>query len=211
MSDSLMAFQPAMDEPSNIVPSFRKSSSTRSMSKVTCCSLPRVSVKRTSTYLTSFSLISLRILLALILGSPVSWSLGRNRSISAWTRRPPEEGYANSDGLGPGLAGADTDHLGDVGHENLAVAYLAGAGRGLNGLDDRRGEIVGDDHLDIDLGQEVDDVFGAAIQLRMTLLAAISLGLQHSHALHADVLERLFDVIQLERLDDGFNLLHGDP
>ena len=36
MSDSLIAFQPAMDEPSNIVPSFRKSSSTRSTSKVTC-------------------------------------------------------------------------------------------------------------------------------------------------------------------------------
>ncbi len=47
MSDSLMAFQPAIDEPSNIVPSSKMSSSIMVWSKVTCCSLPRMSVKRT--------------------------------------------------------------------------------------------------------------------------------------------------------------------
>ena len=48
MSDSLMPFQPAIDEPSNILPSTKKSSSTMRVGMVTCCSFPRVSVKRRS-------------------------------------------------------------------------------------------------------------------------------------------------------------------
>src|SRR5579863_6535431 len=57
MSDSLIAFQPAIDEPSNIWPSAKVSSSISETSKVTCCHLPRGSVKRKSTYFTSLSLI----------------------------------------------------------------------------------------------------------------------------------------------------------
>src|SRR5690554_8203339 len=37
MSDSLMPFQPAIDEPSNILPSAKKSSSTSVAGMVTCC------------------------------------------------------------------------------------------------------------------------------------------------------------------------------
>ena len=48
MSDSLMPFHPAIEEPSNILPSTKKSSSTIRVGMVTCCSLPRVSVKRRS-------------------------------------------------------------------------------------------------------------------------------------------------------------------
>src|ERR1700735_1305944 len=57
MSDSLIAFQPAIEEPSNIWPSVKVSSPIMVMSKVTCCHLPRGSVNRKSTYLTSLSLI----------------------------------------------------------------------------------------------------------------------------------------------------------
>ena len=57
MSDSLIAFQPAIEEPSNIWPSAKVSSSIMVTSKVTCCHLPRGSVKRKSTYFTSLSLI----------------------------------------------------------------------------------------------------------------------------------------------------------
>jgi hypothetical protein len=42
----------------------------------------------------------------------------------------------------------------------------------------------------------------------MTLLAAEALGFDDGHALEADFLERLFDVVQFERLDDGFDFLH---
>src|ERR1700730_11043356 len=57
MSDSLMAFQPAIEEPSNICPSEKVSSSIMVTSNVTCCHLPRGSVNRKSTYFTSLSLI----------------------------------------------------------------------------------------------------------------------------------------------------------
>ena len=40
MSDSLMPFQPPMEEPSNILPSSKKSSSTWWEGMDTCCSLP---------------------------------------------------------------------------------------------------------------------------------------------------------------------------
>src|SRR5581483_1859413 len=46
MSVSWIAFQPEIDEPSNMMPSAKVSSSTVVMSQVTCCHLPRGSVKR---------------------------------------------------------------------------------------------------------------------------------------------------------------------
>src|ERR1700761_5583259 len=70
MSDSLIAFQPAIEEPANMVPSANMSSSTIETSKVTCCHLPRGSVKRRSTYLTSLSLIDFRTSLAVFMSTP---------------------------------------------------------------------------------------------------------------------------------------------
>src|SRR5271163_1380724 len=60
MSDSLMPFHPAIEEPSNILPSLKNPSSTSRVGTVTCCSLPIVSVKRRSTNFASFSLINCR-------------------------------------------------------------------------------------------------------------------------------------------------------
>ena len=59
MSDSLMPFQPAIEEPSNILPSVNSASSTVCAGTVTCCSLPLVSQKRKSTNFTLFSLMVL--------------------------------------------------------------------------------------------------------------------------------------------------------
>ncbi len=53
-----MPFQPAIEEPSNILPSSKNSSSTTLAGIDTCCSLPLVSVKRKSTNFASLSLIS---------------------------------------------------------------------------------------------------------------------------------------------------------
>src|SRR5437016_5006042 len=64
MSDSWMAFQPAIDEPSNMMPSAKVSSSIVEMSTVTCCHLPRGSVNRKSTNFTSLSLTIFRTSLA---------------------------------------------------------------------------------------------------------------------------------------------------
>ena len=67
MSDSWIAFQPAIEEPSNMMPSANVSSSTVEISTVTCCHLPRGSVKRKSQYFTSLSLISFRTSLAVVI------------------------------------------------------------------------------------------------------------------------------------------------
>ena len=50
-----MPFQPAIDEPSKAWPALNLSSSKCDTGTVTCCSLPRVSVKRKSTNLISLS------------------------------------------------------------------------------------------------------------------------------------------------------------
>ena len=64
------------------------------------------------------------------------------------------------------------------------------------------------DHLDLHLGQEIHHIFGAAIELGMALLPAEALGFDHGDALQADFVQRLLHLVQLERLDDRFDLLH---
>ena len=70
----------------------------------------------------------------------------------------------------------------DRGDEDLAVADLAGLG----GLDDRVDAALGvavlDDDLDLHLGQEVDDVLGAAVELGVALLPAEALDLGDGQA-----------------------------
>src|SRR5207244_11909996 len=68
-----------------------------------------------------------------------------------------------------------------------------------------------DDALDLDLREEIDRVFRAPIELGVSLLAAEAAHLRDRHADHADAGERLLDVVQLERLDDGLDLLHLRP
>src|SRR3954447_5523686 len=62
MSDSLIAFHPAIEEPSNMKPSVKLSSSTTPDAIVKCCHLPLGSVKRRSTHSISSSLSRDRIL-----------------------------------------------------------------------------------------------------------------------------------------------------
>src|ERR1700709_2069829 len=83
MSDSLIAFQPAIDEPSNMVPSAKISSSILPTSKVTCCHLPRGSVKRRSTYLTSLSLIDFRTSLAVFMNTPFGLQVISDRAAAS--------------------------------------------------------------------------------------------------------------------------------
>src|SRR5512139_2887366 len=90
-----------------------------------------------------------------------------------------------SDGVGPALSGADADHFLDRQHEDLAVADAAGLGRFLDRGDDLADLLVGGDDLELDLGQEVDDVLGPSIELRMPLLAPEPLDLADGEALDA--------------------------
>jgi hypothetical protein len=60
-----------------------------------------------------------------------------------------------------GLAGTDAHDLFEIGDEDLAVADLSGFRGLLDGLDHTIQELALDRGLDLDLRQEVDDVFRA--------------------------------------------------
>ena len=65
-----------------------------------------------------------------------------------------------------------------------------------------------DGGFDLDLGQKIDDVFGAAVQLGVAFLPAEALDLGDGDALHADGGEGFTHFVKLERLDDGGNEFH---
>jgi hypothetical protein len=52
-----------------------------------------------------------------------------------------------------------------------------------------RREVISNNQFDLDLRQKINNVFGPAVEFRVAFLAAISLGLQHGHALYADFLK----------------------
>jgi hypothetical protein len=107
-----------------------------------------------------------------------------------------------------GFAGADADHLLHVAYEDLAVADLAGTSRLGDCLDRALHQRIGHHRLDLHLGQEVDHVLGAAIQLRVALLPAEALDVGDGEPSHSRLGERLADFVELEGLDDGGDLFH---
>src|SRR5574337_61605 len=88
---------------------------------------------------------------------------------------------------------------------------LQGIGAGFPGADaDGLFEQIGaDGRLDLHLGQEIDHILGAPVQLGVTLLTAETLDLGDGNALHADGGEGFPHFVELEGLDDGGNELHG--
>jgi hypothetical protein len=63
--------------------------------------------------------------------------------------------------------------------------------------------------LELQLGQEVDDVLGTAVQLRVALLPPETLHLRDRDALHTDIGERRANVVHLEGLDNRCDKFHG--
>jgi len=72
----------------------------------------------------------------------------------------------------PRRAGSNSDGLAEIENEDLAVADLAGVGGALDGLDGGFEAVVGDCYLDLYLRHEGHGVFGTAVDLGLTLLAA---------------------------------------
>src|SRR5205085_8395456 len=92
---------------------------------------------------------------------------------------------------------------------NLAIADLASLGRigdGLNGLLDLT---VVDRDIEAQLGEEIHRIFGAAINLGVPLLTAISLDFRDGHPLHPDGHEGVANLFELEWFDDGGDQFHG--
>src|SRR6516162_7624232 len=228
MSESLIAFQPAIDEPSNITPSLRKSSVIVRTWCARCCHLPRGSVKRKSTNLTSCSLIISRTLSVSDIArfrSKIDRTLEHNRqrllghpfrrqqkaSCGACQAFPdnfagPER--VRLDRVRSALAGADTDCFVDCRDKDFAVADPAGMGSLLDRLDRALDQRFLHHNLDFHLRQKVDHVFCPAIEFGMALLAAETLGLGDGDALNADLVKRLLHLVELEGLDDRLDLFH---
>src|SRR5687767_4920327 len=108
-----------------------------------------------------------------------------------------------------GLAGADANDFFQIEHEDLAVADLAGVGRFLDRLDRLLEQLRLDRGLDLHLGQEIDHVLGAAVELGVAFLPPEPLDLGDGDSLHADRRERFAHLVELERLDDCGNEFHA--
>src|SRR5215471_14516155 len=108
-----------------------------------------------------------------------------------------------------GFPGPDAQRVIERRDEDLAVADLAGARIGGDDVDRLLREIGRHGDLDAQFGQEIHDIFGAAVDLGVTLLAAIALDLRHRHPMHADRGEGLAHLVKFERFDDRDDELHG--
>src|SRR5215510_6773313 len=115
---------------------------------------------------------------------------------------------SSSDGVVAGLAGADAYGLLHIRHENLAVADATRLRRGDDRVDGLFHHAVAEHELKLYLGQEIDHVFGATIELGMALLASEPLGFGDGNALQTDLLQGFFDLIQLERFNDRLDFFH---
>ncbi|MND83021.1 hypothetical protein D3C80_748680 [compost metagenome] len=106
------------------------------------------------------------------------------------------------------FACADTDDLLDVGNEYLAVANPSSLCRISNRFDNGFGIFVCKNHFHLNLGQEVHDVFGAAVKFGMALLATETFGFGYRNTLQSDFLKGFLHFVELEGFNDRFDLLH---
>ena len=107
------------------------------------------------------------------------------------------------------FAGADTNDIRNGGNEDFSVTDLAALGRFTNGLDSGFYLSVVDNNVDLHFRYQINDVFGAAIEFSMAFLAAEPFDFQDRETLHADLIEGLLYVIELERPNDGLDLFQG--
>src|SRR5579863_6295013 len=157
MSDSLIAFHPAIDEPSNIMPSANVSSSIMPMSKVTCCHLPRGSVKRKSAYFTSLSLINFMTFFGVVMAGVPFVVLLMDVPVALAQFCPLPAGVSrrtsNSDGVYSGFPRPDPDGFFDVRDEDFSVADPPGLGGATDRLDRFLDHVITEHNLDLHLGE----------------------------------------------------------
>src|SRR5579862_1164691 len=122
-------------------------------------------------------------------------------SVEIWARNFLKRG-------GVGLAGADAHRVIEAEDEDLAVANLSGLRRRRDGVDDPVHLIGRAGDFDFDFRQETHGVFGAAIDFGVALLTSVALHLGDGQSLNADLGERVADLVELERLDDGHDDFH---
>src|SRR5512135_3801442 len=109
------------------------------------------------------------------LANDMDWPPGSNQRCPPPCRR----GAPTSDGGLARLPGPNAQDLVDSRHEDLPVTDLARARRLDDRLDRPLDERIGQHHLDLDLGQEIDDVLGTPVELSVPLLPPETLDFGH--------------------------------
>src|SRR4051812_22982540 len=99
-----------------------------------------------------------------------------------------------------GVHGMTVTEVKGYGRQKGHTEIYRGAEYVVNFLPKLRIELGGNRDLDPQLGQEIHDIFGAAIDLGVTFLAAVALDLGDGHAVDADGGKGLAHLVQLERL-----------
>ncbi len=78
-----------------------------------------------------------------------------------------------------------------------------------DGVDRRFDELLVDGNLQLDLSEQIDAEFVAAIDTRLPFLASKSLAIHHGQSKDLDLGQSFFDGFQLARLNDGDDQFHG--
>src|SRR5579863_2390486 len=105
---------------------------------------------------------------------------------------------------------ADANDLIDVREKNLSVTDFAGASGRRNRLHDFLNHQISNDQFELDLGNKIDGVLPAAVELGVSLLPAMAASLEYGHAFDANLVQRILYAFQLGDLDDGFDFGHRD-
>src|SRR5579862_77631 len=229
MSLAWIGCQPRIDDPSNPKPSSNTASSISLGGTVKCCQIPRKSLNLKSiatafcsfmNFSTSFGVMPSLLLVA---NDAVDglFSAGAGLWLRTFTRACARA-FAGFfllagtlaagfflDGIRASFTRTDADDILDRNDEDFSVTDAPGLRRLGNRLDDRGDRLVFRDDFKLHLGQEIDDVLGAAVQLCVSLLPTKPFDFTDRDALDADVAQTLLDLVELERLDDGFDLFHG--
>ena len=69
-------------------------------------------------------------------------------------------------------------------------------------------EVVGHNRFNLKLGEKVHDIFRAAVELRMPFLTTETFDFGNSKAVHARFGKCFTNIVELERLNHGNDLLH---
>src|SRR4029453_3613925 len=108
----------------------------------------------------------------------------------------------------PFFARPNTNDFLDWSNEDLPVADLSLPRAVGDHFNDLRRFVVGNQNLNLHLGQKIHRILGAAIKLRVSFLPTEAFDFLDSHALYSSFGSGLLYLIPLERLNNRFNQLH---
>ena len=107
------------------------------------------------------------------------------------------------------ITSSDSNYRFNRADKDLAVTNFASACRVGNRCDHVIDSAVFNDNFNFEFLQEFNGEFRTAVSLNLAFLASKAANLANCHADDASLDQGDFDVLQLERTDDRFDLFHG--